>query len=79
MSLSRINSPAEWFCKPGYVYITKGKVAEYQFNHPIREPEHFCELAMRALEQSGEVDEETLEECAQALESRFSFAGVEYE
>lgn len=78
MSLSRYGEKGEWFTEPGYVYVTDGQIADYRFNEPIHTPATFCELAMRALDQSGEVDEETLEQCADALESRFDFTGVEY-
>lgn len=74
MSLSRIGEDPHWFGEsPGYVYVQGGNT----FNHGIHEVDQFCELAMRALEQSGELDDETLQECQNALESRFDYTDME--
>lgn len=74
MSLSRAGEDAEWFAKPGYIYLTGSKFENgYKFNTPIRTPEHFCEIAMRALDQSGELDDEVLEDCEEAFRERFSY------
>jgi len=86
MSLSRIGEDGNWFdVNPGYVYVQSGKVFEHEFNcgircfeHEfncgIRGVEHFCEVAMRALAQSGELDDEQLEACENALRTRFDYA-----
>jgi hypothetical protein len=72
MSLSRIGEDGEWFdVNPGYVYVSGEKWGMYEFNTSIGTVPHFCEFAMRALDQSGELDEETLEQCEQALRTRF--------
>jgi hypothetical protein len=74
MSLSRVGEDPEWFGKmgPGYYYVTETH-GRAQFNAAIRDPVTFCELSMRALEQSGELDDEQLEACEEALRERFSY------
>jgi hypothetical protein len=74
MSLSRVGEDAEYFGKrpPGYVYIQKGKLHDYRFNTPIRDPTQFCELAMRSLAQSGELSDNELKKCEAAFRERFS-------
>lgn len=70
MSLSRIGEDGKYFdVKPGYVYVSGGD----RFNHGIHEVKHFCEMSMRALAQSGELDDEQLEACENALRERFSY------
>lgn len=74
MSLSRFGSSPEWFrVSPGYVYV-KG---DDSFNTGIWDVTRFCELSMRALAQSGELDDETLSACQQALVERFSYVDLE--
>lgn len=75
MSLSRIGEEAKYFGEePGYVYLRDDDMFNgYKFNTKIRDPVHFCELAMRSLEQSGELDEEELEQCEKALRQRFDY------
>lgn len=70
MSLSRLGEDGEYFeIKPGYTYITPSG----RFNTGIHDPKQFCELAMRALAQSGRLDDDTLERCEQAFRERFRF------
>lgn len=78
MSLSRYTEDPEWFGPnpPGYVYVTDGPMGS-EFNVPIRAPVHFCELAMRALAQSGELDDETLRACQRAFAERFDYVDME--
>ena len=72
MSLSRGGSEGQYFdVRPGYVYV-RGKDGD-RFNTQINSVPHFCELAMRALAQSGNLDEEELENCEQALRQRFDY------
>lgn len=72
MSLSREGQDGEWYdITPGYVYISKDRHGRKSFNHPIGTPVHFAELAMRALDQSGELDSETLADCRDAFATRF--------
>lgn len=76
MSLSRIGEDGEYFdVNPGYVYVQTGTGISgmEEFNVGIRTVPHFCEFAMRALAQSGELDDEQLEACEQALRTRFSY------
>lgn len=76
MSLSRWGSEARWFdCTPGYVYVSalESDDSVDKFNEPIQEVPRFCELAMRALEQSNRLSDDELEVCQQALESRFNY------
>jgi hypothetical protein len=74
MSLSRVGEDAEWFGKmgPGYYYIAQSH-GRHTFNAAIRDPETFCELAMRALDQSRELDDKQLEACEHALRERFDY------
>lgn len=74
MSLSRYGEDGEFFdVNPGYLYVTDGKFVEHEFNVGVKSVPHFCEFAMRALDQSGELDDETIEECEAALRSRFKY------
>lgn len=74
MSLSRNGEDGEWYdVNPGYLYVRSGKWSEYEFNAAIRSVPYLCEFAMRALDQSGELDDETLEACDEALRSRFDY------
>lgn len=76
MSLSRIGEDGEWFdTNPGYVYVADTD----RFNIGIHTVPHFCEMSMRALAQSGELDDEQLAACEQALRERFSYAFEEQE
>ena len=80
MSLSRIGEDGNWFdVNPGYVYVQSGKVFEHEFNHGIHGVKHFCEISMRALAQSGELDDEQLEACENALRTRFDYAVMDPE
>jgi len=72
MSLSRVGEEGDYFdVTPGYVYVNAAKSG--QFNVGIQSVPHFCELAMRALAQSGELDTDELEACEQALRARFGY------
>lgn len=74
MSLSRFGEDGLYFdVDPGYVYVTSGPIFENEFNVGIRGVEHFCEMSMRALAQSGELDDEELAKCEQAFRTRFSY------
>jgi len=74
MSLSRMNEDGEYFdVKPGYVYVTGEDMGQHTFNTRIQTVEQFCELSMRALAQSGELDDAQLEACEQALRERFNY------
>lgn len=78
MSLSRATEDARWFGPnpPGYVYVTDGKFGK-QFNVPLRTVGSFCEHAMRALEQSGELDDDELESAQKALAERFDYVDMD--
>lgn len=78
MSLSRHGEDARWFGPnpPGYIYVTEGRFG-MEFNVAPKTVGSFCEHAMRALEQSGELSDDELEAAQQALASRFDSVEME--
>lgn len=78
MSLSRYGEDARWFGPrpPGYIYVTDGRFG-MEFNVAPKTVESFCEHAMRALEQSGELSQDELEAAQDALASRFDSVDME--
>jgi len=65
----RRSSESQWEdVAPMYVYVASGS-NRLTLDRPT--PKAFIELSMRALEQSGELDEGELEKAHQALRTRF--------
>jgi len=77
MSLMRRSSDPEWEdVAPMYVYVASGS-NRLTLDRPT--PKAFIELSMRALAQSGELDEEELDRCHHALRTRFGLYDDIYE
>lgn len=76
MSIMRYGEEPEWEeeAQNMYVYFRSVNGESWLDVPDTMTPEDFIEITMRSLAQSGELSEEELRNCHQALRSRFNWA-----